>query len=98
MREVKDLAAGMKDLLAGLRKANVDAKGALMSEVTRAQGNAKKVQSVAADLREANKEVEEFLGETGSNFPPSEDSKTPQQDGHNKADINGVTVNREVQS
>lgn len=91
MREVKELAAGMKEVLAGLRKDSANAKGQFMAEAERAKINANKVRSLAVELSEANKEVEEFLGETGSNFPPteaSEASPTPLP----KADINGVTI------
>lgn len=93
MREVKELAAGMKDVLASLRKSSADAKSAFMSEVERAKVNADKVKSVAKELSDANKEVEDFLGDTGSNFPPSEGSNT--QPPALKADANGVTKNPE---
>lgn len=95
MREVKELAAGMKEVLASLRKDSADAKGQFMSEAERARINANKVRSLAVELSEANKEVEEFLGESGSNFPHTEASQafpTPLP----KADINGVSVNTEA--
>ena len=92
MREVHNLAAGMKEAIASIKKAAVDARSALDAEVGRAAGNVEKVRSVATDLKEANLEVESFLGETGSNFPSSGDS--PMSAGH--ADINGVTVNPEA--
>src|SRR5271169_5290506 len=57
MREVHDLATGMKEILANLRKTAIDARSQLESEVTRAVTNADKVKSVAVDLRDANKEV-----------------------------------------
>src|SRR5229473_1975569 len=77
MQEVKDLAAGMRGLLANLRKLNVDAKNKLVSEVIRAEINAQKAMSLATELSDANKEVEDFLGESGSNFPSSEALVTP---------------------
>jgi|SRR5712671_414176 len=92
MQEVKDLAAGMRGLMAGLRKLNVDAKNRLTSEVTRAQVNAQKAMSLATELSDANREVEDFLGESGSNFPPSEDSDTPPAVTLLKPDINGVSL------
>jgi len=102
MQEVKDLAAGMRGLMANLRKLNVDAKNRLTSEVTRAEVNAQKAMSLASELSDANKEVEDFLGESGSNFPPSEASDTQPQVGEKrkieepqirKGDINGVVLN-----
>lgn len=103
MQEVKDLAAGMRGLMAGLRKLNVDAKNKLTSEVARAQVNAQKAISLATELSDANKEVEEFLGESGSNFPPLEDSAIPPATGqkremehHTQRTLsNGVTLNEE---
>ena len=92
MREVHNLATGMKEAIASIKKAAVDARAQLDSEVARAQTNVGKVKSVATALKEANLEVESFLGETGSNFPSSETS--PMSAGH--ADINGVTVNPEA--
>lgn len=94
MQEVKDLAAGMRGLMANLRKLNVDAKNRLTSEVSRAQVNAQKAMSLATELSDANKEVEDFLGESGSNFPPSEDLATPLVDGPvSKPLLNGVMLN-----
>jgi len=95
MREVKELAAGMKDVLASLRKGSADAKAHFMSEAARAQVNASKVKSLALELSEANAEVEDFLGDSGSNFSSSETSDTQPQTG--TADINGVTINKESQ-
>ena len=102
MREVRDLAAGMKDAIASIRKSAADAKGSLAVEISRAQVNASKVSSFADELKEANLEVEEFLGETGSNFPSSEASITPAPAGRkmmehtqSRTDLNGVTLNPE---
>src|SRR6266852_3838945 len=106
MQEVKDLAAGMRGLMADLRKLNVDAKNKLTSEVTRAQVNAQKAMSLATELSDANKEVEDFLGESGANFPPSEVLNTPPVVGEKRTIEhtyprsrtlpNGVTINEEV--
>lgn len=93
MREVRDLATGMREILTSLRKDNADAKSELELEVTRAKGNAEKVKSFTKDLKEANLEVEAMLGETGSNFPTSE-SSTLRQSGHVTTDLNGVTRNQ----
>jgi membrane protein involved in colicin uptake len=91
MREIKELAVGLKESLAALKSASAGAKASLLSEMNRAKVNAEKVQSLAVELKEANAEVEDFLGETGSNFPSSGDSSTPPP----KPDINGVTINQE---
>lgn len=97
MKEVHDLAAGMRQAIAGIKQAAVDAKSNLASEISHAQANADKVNSLTADLRAANKEVDDFLGEVGSNFPPSGvDSSIPPSTGNSvtgKADINGVILN-----
>lgn len=94
MREVHDLAAGMKEAIAGIKKAAADAKSSLAVEISRAHVNAGKVQTMTSDLKSANLEVEEFLGESGSNFPPpGEELNTPPP---LTADINGVTINSNV--
>ncbi len=94
MREVRELAAGMKEVMASLRKESANAKSHFMSEVERAKVNASKVRAVANELSEANKEVEDFLGETGSNFSTSEGSDIPAPPSA-KADANGVIKNPE---
>lgn len=93
MREVRDLAAGMRELIAGLRKDNAAAKSELHAEVARAKSNSQKVRSFARDLKEANLEVESMLGETGSNFPPLEESDTQAPNGQ-ATDVNGVTKHK----
>jgi len=90
MREIRNMAAGMKDAVAALKKDAASATGEFQSELTRAKTNTEKFKSFTTDLKEANQEVEAFLGETGSNFPTSEASPTP--DAH--ADRNGVTLNK----
>lgn len=87
MRELNDMVSGMKQAISSLRSEAANAKGAFQSEVTRAQVNTQKVKSFTTELSDANKEVEDFLGVTGSNFPTSEDSVTPH------ALPNGVTLN-----
>ncbi len=94
MREVHDLATGMKDAIASLKKIHVDAKNALTTEIGRSKVNAQKVMSMATDLKAANLEVEDFLGDTKSNFTSSEDVNTHPTTGA-KADVNGVTLNPE---
>lgn len=98
MREVKELASTIKDAVAGLRKTNESVKSAFHAEVARAVGNADKVRAFTAELKDANIELEASLGETGSNFPTSEDSGS--QEGANTLKVtnaNGVTINPEAQ-
>lgn len=89
MREVHDLASGMKDAINKIKQAAADAKSGLHAEIGRAQVNAGKVQAMTADLKAANLEVESFLGESGSNFPPGEDSNTHEL---GSPDRNGVRI------
>lgn len=96
MREIKELSVGLRESLAALKSASAGAKASLVSEMERAKVNAQKVQSLAVELKEANKEVEEFLGETGSNFSSSEDSSTPAPPSQPRADMNGVTMNKDA--
>jgi hypothetical protein len=93
MKEVRDMAAGMREAIASIRKSSADAKNNLAVEIGRAQTNAAKVRSFTQELRDANLEVESFLGETNSNFQHSEDSDTQQSP--SKPDVNGVTLNKE---
>jgi hypothetical protein len=90
MRELTDMVTGMKQAVASLRSDAANAKGAFQSEVARAQVNTEKVKSFTAELNSANKEVEDFLGVTGSNFPTSGDTATPPV----HADRNGVVLNK----
>jgi hypothetical protein len=93
MREVRDLAAGMKQAIAGLKQSAVDAKNNLNAEIAHAQVNAEKVNALTADLKAANLGVDSFLGETGSNFPPSGTVLSTPPSAVGKADANGVTLN-----
>lgn len=91
MQEVRDLASGMKEAVEALRKASADAKASLQAEILRANTNAEKVRSLTSGLKDANKEVEAFLGVTNSNFEPEAAPKPAP-----RADINGVTLNLEA--
>lgn len=93
MREVKELASTIKDAVAGLRKTNEYVKSAFNAEVQRATVNADKLRSFTQELKDANAELEASLGDTGSNFPTSEESSTPAQP--SVTDRNGVTLNTE---
>lgn len=104
MQEIRELASGMKSAIASLKQGAVDAKGLLATEMGRAKVNNEKVLAMATDLKSANLEVEEFLGETRSNFPSDEKkSNTHQSAGTDApkeefvpthADMNGVTLNK----
>lgn len=91
MQEVRQLAAGMKELIAGLKRDSIDARSALENEIACAKTNASKVKAVAAELKEANKEVEEFLSETNSNFSVLGDT-IAQKVIDQITDLNGVTL------
>lgn len=93
MREVKELASTIKDAVAGLRKTNESVKSAFNAEVQRASVNADKLRSFTQELKDANAELEASLGDTGSNFPSSEELNT--QAPPAVADRNGVTLNTE---
>lgn len=89
MREVSDLATSMKGAISALRKIHADARAEFEKEVTRANLNAGKVKALTSGLKEANSQVESFLGEAGTNFPPeTEVSEKPH------TDLNGVTLHK----
>lgn len=92
MQEVRDLATGMKEAVESLRKINADAKASLQTEIARGNVNAEKVLSLANSLKDANKEVESFLGATNSNFEPEVKTEIVKL----RADLNGVTLNPEA--
>lgn len=77
MQEVKALGASLRDMMGQIKSAAADAQSAFQTEAQRALVNSGKVKSAAADLKSANLEIESFLGEAGSNFPPSETSTPP---------------------
>ena len=85
------MATGMMEAIASLKKSHVDAKSVLMSEIARANSNAEKVRALAQGLKEANQQVEAFLGQSGSNFPPEEVVVHLEP---LRADINGVILNK----
>src|ERR1700688_3151627 len=68
MREVKDAANSLKDLMESLKRKTAEAKAAFGEQAARSIENAEKLKSAAVDLREANQTMEGLLGETGSNF------------------------------
>jgi hypothetical protein len=100
MQEVRDLTTVLSDAITFVRQAHANAKETLAAEVIKARANVDKVNSMTQEFKKANLELEAFIGNTASNFPPlDEDFKTyTGQDElrvEPKADINGVTLKRE---
>jgi hypothetical protein len=89
MQEIKNLASTLTEAFSLLKKIHSDANGNLNAELTRAHENATKVKSLIQGLKEANEEVESFLGTTNTNYPPVE---VPAEEFKQKTDINGVTL------
>jgi hypothetical protein len=89
MREVKQLTGNLRDMMANIKKSALQAQSEFQSEGQRALDNAEKVHAVATELKDANKELEQLLGETGSNFSPTEGSSHTSE--HL---INGVTLHK----
>ena len=112
MREVKGLAQDMREKVAALKRDTIKARTEFATEVANSRSNLTKFKAFTTDLREANKEVETMLGETGSNFPTSEDTPvkkpeitSPSSDNTDtqgksedvaKPDTNGVILNPEA--
>lgn len=99
MREVKDTANSIKGLLDKLKQSTLDAQAAFGEQVNRGIENAGKLKAAASDLRDANLTMEAVLGDTGSNFPPTETSAAPTpatsvNANLGQADINGVSINK----
>ena len=92
MREVSGLATTIKDTVAKLKAAHVAATKRFNKEVSHSETNLAKVNSFTDELATANKEIEDALGDTGSNFPSSEDMKLKHKS--EDTDINGVTPNK----
>lgn len=92
MQEIKSLASTMSEAFTLLKKIHADANTTLNAELARAHDNATKVKSLIAGLKEANQQVEAFLGETNTNFPPAEEPVKAEPEFKQKTDINGVTL------
>lgn len=88
MREISSMASVMRDAIVSLRQKTLEATTTFKAEVNNSHVNIDKVRSLTGELKAANLEVEEMLGESGSNFTPtgSDTSKRP-------VDSNGVWVN-----
>ena len=99
MQEVRDLATSMKEAMDFIRKFSTDSRTAFAAEVDRAKANVSKIQSMTQQLKDANSEVEAFLGTAGTNFPPAEPTYQKYEGFAEltlqKTDINGVTINPE---
>lgn len=90
MREVRNVASTMREAIAALKQRAGLAVANFESEVNNAHSNLDNVDSVTHELKEANKEVESMLGESGSNFTPVGPDGTSRP-----VDENGVWVNPE---
>ena len=84
MREIKGLADTVKATVAQLRANAAQATNNFQNEVNHTNANIGKLNSLTAEMANANKDVEAILADAGSNFAPLEQ----------KADSNGVTVNK----
>lgn len=73
MKEVKALGSSLRFMMDSIKKSASEAQSSFELEAQRALVNSDKVKSAASDLKSANQEIESFLGETQSNFPPSEE-------------------------
>ena len=91
MRDVKNAAISIKDMVAQIKKATDAAQAAFVPEAKNAIVNAGKLVSAAGDLKEANKLMEDALGDTGSSFPSQQESESSSKE---HADLNGVTLNK----
>lgn len=88
MIEIKSAATSITNMIASLKSQIEAAQTQFNTEGTRAVGNIEKMNSVTTELRDANTMMEQALGTTGSNFPPSGSGSTPPV-----TDSNGVTLN-----
>lgn len=89
MREISSLAQTMREAIASLKASAAAATQDFKSEVSNSNTNISKIKSLTKDLKDANKDVEQMLGESGSNFTPVGSESTL-----GKPDINGVQVNK----
>ena len=89
MQEISDMATAMRASIASLKVKAKTATDAFQAEVNNSHTNIDKVTSMTQELKTANQEVEQMLGQSGSNFTPagSVDTLGP-------PDINGVRVNK----
>jgi hypothetical protein len=94
MRDVKQAAANIRDFVARIKEQTAQAQKGFLAEGNHALANADKLMSAAQDLKDANQMMEEALGDTGSNFPPSDVQSSGSLKPH--PDINGVTLNPEA--
>lgn len=88
MREIKGLAQTMREAVASLKAKAASSAAEFQAEVAHSNVNFDKIGSVTQELKDANKEIEQMLGESGSNFSQST------VDTLGKADSNGVRVNQ----
>ena len=83
MREIKGLASVVREHVAQLRANAAQATKNFTTEVTNTNENISKLNSVTAEMKVANKEVESILNDVGTNFPEVK-----------PVDVNGVLANK----
>lgn len=89
MRELSNMATTMREAVAALKQKVAASTAAFQAEVGHSTVNVGKVDAMTSELKAANKEVEQMLGQSGSNFTPDGSNLGP-------ADINGVQVNKDA--
>ncbi len=89
MRELSNMASTMREAMAALKQKIAASTQSFETEVGHSHINVDKVDAVTSELKAANKEVEQMLGESGSNFTPA-----GSEQGLGPPDINGVQINR----
>lgn len=92
MREVSGMAQTLRDAIATLKSKTASATAAFQAEVNNSNVNIDKVTSLTSELKAANQEVEQMLGQSGSNFTPATSAEPISTLG--PPDINGVQINR----
>lgn len=91
MREISNIALVMRENIASLKAKAQAATDAFQAEVSNSLASIDKVHSMTQELKAANKEVEQMLGQSGSNFTPAGSGSTL-----GPPDINGVQVNKDA--
>src|ERR1700692_4015915 len=89
MQEISDMATAIRARIPTLKVKAKTTTDDFQAEVNNSHTNIDKVTSMTQELKTANQEVEQMLGQSGRNFTPagSVDTLGP-------PDINGVRVNK----
>lgn len=92
MRELSNMASTMREAMAALKLKIANSTQSFQTELGHSQVNIDKVDAVTGELKAANQEVEQMLGQSGSNFTPASSAEPTSTLG--PPDSNGVQVNR----